>query len=136
MARRRFIFLILFVFALGLIGCNKDNSSNTMVTGGSQPTIASFTPAQVFPGQQKVHGTLMGTNLTGVTAVSLGPGITVDTTNVMSPVQLAVVFSVSKSAASGPHTITVTTANGTASNSSVFSVSGDKPPVANLVITP
>src|SRR5947208_3128338 len=128
MAKREVIVLVLIASVLGLIGCNNDNSNN-VVTGGSQPTITSFTPAQVFLGEQKVHGTLMGTNLTGVTAVSLGAGITVNTTTAVSSVQLTVVFSVSKTAASGPHTITVSTASGNASNSSVFSISSDKPPV-------
>jgi PKD domain len=122
------VFIIL-LFAWG--GCNNDNS-----TQNTTPSITGMTPNQVENGASNVAGTINGTNLTGVTKVDLGAGITVGDYHAVSASAVSVTFSVDVNAAAGPRTVVVTTANGAASASALAVVVNNKPPVAVLRVSP
>ena len=67
-------FLLLTVVVFAMAGCGDDNNNGT---NNSQPTINGMNPNQVSIGQQAAVATISGTNLSGVTSVQLGDGITV-----------------------------------------------------------
>jgi hypothetical protein len=131
---KKFFWGLAFLSLVLIGGCASDEDNSALP---QLPTISGMTPAQVKNGDRNVAGLISGTNFTGVTDVNLGPGITVANFQATSPTEIAVAFSVGDSAAAGPRTITVTTAGGTASSSSVLSVLiGNKPPVAAFSVSP
>ncbi len=117
----------------GFVACdNDDNNQNN----NSAPTITSFTPATISIGQRNVEGQIQGTNLTGVTGVSLGDGISVQNFNSVNASQINIVFSVDASTFSGNRTIVVETSAGSANSSGVFQVLNNKAPRARFTMEP
>lgn len=127
--------ILLAASLLIIAGCGNDNN-NGDGTGGNNPLISSFTPSQVNRGQQNVEGHIGGTNLGGVTAVTLGDGINVVRFSGVSANDIQVIFNVTNNAAAGARPITVTTSAGVASSSSVLSVSDNRIPQAKFTISP
>lgn len=123
--------LALFCIAIG-VGCNNDNPSNN----NTQPVVSGMTPAQVALGQQNVDGRIQGQNLSGVTAVNLGASITVVSFSSVSASEIQVLFSVANDAQPGARTISVTTAGGTGTSTTAFSVQNNHAPVATFTIDP
>src|SRR5574339_1029865 len=127
--------ILLAACLLIVAGCGNDNNNGG--TGGSvQPVISSFTPNQVNRGQQNVEGHINGTNLNGVTAVTLGDGINIVRFTGVSANDIQVIFNVTTNASAGARTITVTTSAGSTSSSSVLSVSDNRIPQAKFTISP
>jgi len=122
----RFLPLLLILF---LAACGNDNT-----TTNDTPVITGISPTQVFLGQNNVQGRISGQNLTGVTTVDLGPGITVITAESLSATEVRVVFSVASNAQPGTHTITVTTSRGTVTNAAIFQVINNHVPRAAFKI--
>ncbi len=127
---------ILFGVCLLLIaGCGNDNDDGG--TGGNiQPVISSFTPNQVNRGQKNVEGHINGTNLNGVSSVTLGDGLTVVRFTGISANDIQVIFNVGNNAAAGGRTITVATSVGSTSSSTVLTVSDNRIPQAKFTISP
>lgn len=115
-------------------GC-KDNNNNNSSVGGT-PSILSVSPNAVSIGQRNGEGSISGTNLNGVTSVSLGDGITVDSFNGQSATQIAFTFTVSVSTSGGQRTVTVATSGGAATNGSVFQVLNNHVPKAAFKVDP
>src|ERR1039458_9910987 len=92
-----------FVLFILLIFKNSDVSA--------QDQITSVAPSSVYPGQSTdivIHG--MGTSFkSGVTVVNFGPGITANRPNVFNSETMDVFVTVSKTAAIGFNSVTVTT---------------------------
>jgi PKD repeat protein len=127
--------VLLAACMLIVAGCGDDNNNGG--TGGNvQPVISSFTPNQVNRGQQNVEGHINGTNLNGVTSVTLGDGINVVRFSGVSANDIQVIFNVTNSASAGARTITVTTSAGSTSSSTVLSVSDNRIPQAKFTISP
>ena len=131
----RMVLGILFILAnVLIIGCGDDEDNNS--TGTGQPTISGMTPSSVSIGQQNVEGSIMGSNLNGVTGVSLGDGMTLQSFNSASASEIRVVFSVNDNAAPGAATISVEAVGGSTSSSSVLSIMNNKAPKAKFTIDP
>ena len=127
--------ILLAATLLIIAGCGNDNNNGG--TGGNvMPVISSFTPNQVNRGQQNVEGHINGTNLNGVTSVTLGDGINVVRFTGVSANDIQVIFNVTNNASAGARTISVTTSAGSTSSSSVLSVSDNRIPQAKFTITP
>jgi PKD repeat protein len=129
--------LFICVFGLSLLflsACGKNNNNGT--GGNLLPTITAMTPDQVSRGEVAITGHIQGTNLNGVTAVTLGDGITVNQVNGVSAVDIEVHFSVAVAAVAGPRTVTVTTTAGTASANAVLSVENNRAPIAKFTVSP
>lgn len=97
------------------------------------PTVSGVSPNQTGKGS-KLNLVLTGTNfLEGVSTVSFGPDITVNSTNITSSTQITVDISVSASAVTGARNVTVTNAapgGGSASIAGGFTV--DSSPAAGV----
>src|SRR5262245_30440897 len=119
-----------------IAGCGNDNNNDSGTGGNVLPIISSFTPNQVNRGQKNVEGKINGSNLNGVTSVTLGDGITVVRFTGVSANEIQVVFSVANNAAGGARTITVSTSTGTTSSASVLTVSDNRIPQAKFTISP
>ena len=80
-------------------------------TSFSQDQISSISPSAIYPGESTdivIHG--MGTSFkSGVTVVNFGPGITANRPNVFNSETMDVFVTVSKTAAIGFNSVTVTT---------------------------
>lgn len=120
-----------FILAILIVGCNNDEQNS-----GSQPVINSITPAQVSIGQRNVDGQILGSNLNGVTSVTLGDGISVASFNAVSASEIRVNFTVSDTAAAGARTITVNTSAGSVTSTTAFSVSTNRAPRARFTVNP
>jgi hypothetical protein len=84
------------------------------------PTLTSISPAQGFQGTT-VAVTLTGTNLTGATAVTAGPGVTATITGTPTATTVTANFVISGGAAATARNVTVTTPIGT-TNAVTFTV--------------
>src|SRR5262245_1206712 len=98
-------FLLLPIVVLAMAGCGDDNNNNG--TNNSQPTINGMNPNQVSIGQLAATASISGTNLSGVTAVQLGDGITVTGFQSISANEVSVTFDVSGNASPGARTVMV-----------------------------
>lgn len=125
-------FLLLTVVVFAMAGCGDDNNNGT----NSQPTISGMNPNQVSIGQQGAVATITGTNLSGVTSVQLGDGITVIGSESRSANELGVTFNVSNNASAGPRTISVAATGGTATSATLFNVTSNKVPTASFTMDP
>jgi PKD repeat protein len=126
-------FLLLTVVVFAMAGCGDDNNNGT---NNGQPTINGMNPNQVSIGQLAAVATITGTNLSGVTSVQLGDGITVTGFESRSANELGVTFDVSKNASAGPRTISVTATGGTATSATMFNVTSNKAPTASFTMDP
>ncbi len=122
----------LFAVAIFCGGCGDDDRNNQDVTQSAQPSIASASPAQISRGQQNQDVRISGANLSGVTAVQMGDGISVQSFSSTSPSEILVRVSASRTTSAGSRSIAVTTAAGTANSSSVFSLSQNVAPIAKF----
>jgi chitodextrinase len=115
-----------------LAGCSNDNG-----TGGNNlpPTISSIDPNQVSLGQNNITGHIQGTNLSGVTSISFGGGISIQSFRATSSNEIEVVFSVENNAIPGGRTVTVNTTGGSAT-ASVLTILNNKAPVARFTVFP
>lgn len=130
-------YLCILAASLSMIaGCGNKNSGDGGTGGNVQPVISSFTPSQVNRGQQNVEGKIQGSNLGGVVSVSLGDGITVVQFTGVSSNEIQVIFNVANNAAAGARTIMISTSAGSASSSSVLSVSDNRIPIAKFTVSP
>jgi hypothetical protein len=109
--------------------------SNAFTIGNPAPTLAGASPDAAARGE-KVTVILTGTNfLAGVSTVSFGSGITVDSVTFNSGTQITAHISVGISAAAGTRDISVTNAapgGGTAMLSGAFSVNNPAPTLASI----
>jgi PKD repeat protein len=131
----RMVLGILFILANVMIfGCGDDDNNSS--TGTAQPTISGMTPSSVSIGQQNVEGSIIGSNLSGVTGVSLGDGMTLQSFSSASASEIRVVFSVNDNAAPGAQTVSVEAVGGSTSSSSVLTIINNKAPKAKFTIDP
>ncbi len=130
---KKLMYLLLVVIAAGFAGCNNDENNN--VTGG-QVTITSISITAVSRGQQNAEASILGTNFTGATSVSMGDGITVNSINTVSATEIRIVFSVDINTTAGPRTITVTTSTSTGSAAALLEVLTNRVPVAKFTVDP
>ena len=131
--------VFLFILAVCLLftaGCGDDDNQPGGPLPGAQPTISSITPSQVSRGQQHVSGRITGTNLSGVTSVNLGEGITLEQFTGVSSGEIEIRYTVSGSASPGQRTISVTTSGGTASSTSALTVNENQAPTAKFNVSP
>ena len=129
---RRWVFLT-FLSLFAFAGCNKEGN---ITTGDGAPTLTGMTPSTVVRGQTNVDGRILGSGYAGIVAVDLGAGIEVKSTRILSPNELAVTFNVSNDAAPGARIIRVATVAGIATNTTIFTISDNPPPVAIFSVTP
>jgi len=87
----------------------------------AMPTLSSVSPSQAVQGQT-LSVTVTGTDLSGVTAVGFGPGITVNTFTVNSGTQITASITIDGAATAGYRDISVTKAGGTATLTNGFLV--------------
>jgi len=97
----------------------------------AMPTISSVNPNQASQGQS-VSVTITGSNLSGVTAVGFGSGITVNSFTVDNSTQIRASVAVSISATIGTRDISVTKSGSIATLTSGFTVN-QAPPTASSV---
>lgn len=79
---------------------------------------------------------IQGTNLSGVTSVTLGDGITVEQFSNTNASQIDVRFSVANNASTGARTITINTSRGSATSSSLLTVDNNRAPTAKMQVSP
>lgn len=130
MKQTPFLWFALLISAILMVGCSDDEQN------GNQPVINSITPPQVSIGQRSVDGQILGSNLNGVTSVTLGDGISVASFQGVSAAEIRVNFTVSDTAVAGARTITVNTSAGTVTSTTAFSVSSNRAPRARFTVTP
>jgi PKD repeat protein len=121
---------ILILFLVGISGCGDDDA----VVRNVLATITGVNPAQVSIGQVG-EGTISGNDFGGVTAVSLGDQISVDSFSAVGTNQISVRFTVAGNATAGPRTISVTTAAGIATAGGL-NVINNKAPQAQFSVFP
>jgi hypothetical protein len=92
------------------------------------PSLSSITPSSGTTGSA-VNATLLGLNLSGATLNVSGTGITVSNL-IATAGQITATLTIAANAATGPYSITATTAGGT-SNPVSFTVNAPPPPVSN-----
>ena len=109
-------------------------------TGGftvnqAPPTIATVSPKQGVQGQT-LSVTVTGTYLTEASAVSFGSGVTVNSLNVDSSTQITANVTIDDAAAVGSRDVSVTTAGGTATKTTSFSVVATASPPTVASVSP
>jgi PKD repeat protein len=119
------------LFLLCLVGCKSNNST----TSDEGPSINGMVPTVVLRGQT-VDAEIKGSNLSGTNAVQFGDGITLSAITAVTTNQINVRFFVSSNAQAGARTVSITTPHGTATNSGLLSVGGNRAPVAQFTFDP
>ncbi len=127
------IFVVLILIFLA--GCNRGTQTESTVLTGA-PTFTSVSPNSAAQSERNVKVLILGTNLTTNATVDMGAGIQVEEITFGNGTSLLVTFSVSRSSATGPRVITVTTPQGSASSSSLFSIRRNQHPVAVFSVIP
>jgi PKD repeat protein len=122
---------LFILFLLCLAGCKSNNSTSN----DEGPTISSIVPSSVLRGQT-VDAQIKGSNLSGASSVQLGDGISLLAITAVTTNQISVRFFVSSNAQPGARTVSVTTPNGSATNASLLSVGGNRPPIAAFKFDP
>jgi hypothetical protein len=97
----------------------------------AMPTISSVNPGQAVQGQV-LSVAITGTNFLGVTTVSFGSGITVNSFTVDSGTQITAIIAVNGSAAVGTRNVSVTNAAGTATLTSGLTVNQASPTISSV----
>jgi len=126
----RFTLLFLLILCVISIGC-KDLSNSSE----SGMTIVSVKPAQVSQGEANVKGKIQGTNFVAPLAVSMGEGIKISNTEILSATEISILFSVSENAAPGARKVQVANSRGMASFDGL-TVKENRAPLANFSIDP
>jgi len=110
--------------AWNVVVTNPDTLYGTLIDGftvtapgptPTAPTITSVSPNSGMWGETLAI-TITGTNFTGATSVSFGPGVTV-TFTVVSPTQINATITIAMGADTGARNVTVTTPQGSATRS-------------------
>ncbi|MCI0616711.1 PKD domain-containing protein [bacterium] len=127
---KRVSLLLLFLLALG--GCKTNDSTSNDTPA---PVINSIVPAVILRGQT-IDGQILGANFNGVGVVQLGDGINLIGITGVAENAINVRFFVRSDAQPGPRTVSVTTASGTATTSTMLSVGGNRAPVAQFTVDP
>src|SRR5689334_3512926 len=129
---KRILYGLILICICFVTSCNNDTGTG----GGTNlpPTVSSMDPNQVSLGEN-VTGHINGTNLSGVTSVALGGGISIQSFRATSSTVIEVVFSVDNNALPGSRTVTVNTIGGSAT-ASVLTVLNNRAPVAKFSIFP
>lgn len=133
------VLAVLAIIALSafIIGCsNSNDENNNPTTPNAQITITGMTLAEASIGQKNLRASIMGSNFNGVTSVSMGDGVNVQSFSATSSSSIDVQFSVSQNAAAGSRTITVNSSTSTASSTSIFQVINNRVPVAKFTVDP
>jgi PKD repeat protein len=114
--------------------------SGTLVRGFTVTVIPAPTITVVIPfargRAETANATIIGTNLTGATAVSFGPGIEVSKLNVDSPTRVSASIRVAADAKEGVRDVSVTTPGGTYNQYRAFTVVPYAPCKADFWATP
>ena len=97
--------------------------------------IRSIVPSYVSRGQSG-ELQIQGTNFSGVTAVDLGEGISIQQIKDVTATQIVVVYSVRANAEPGPRPVTITSAQGMIRNEFLFSVGSNHAPTAKFSVDP
>lgn len=126
-------FSVFLLILLALAGCKQSDDSTS--SGGGVPTISSITPSLVLRGQT-IDGRIHGTNFNGIGVVNMGDGIRVLEITSAASQEIGIRFFVNNDAAPGARTVSVTTAAGTATNSSMLSVGSNRAPNAQFSVDP
>lgn len=127
------ILILISIILVCWFGCG---GKDTPIGPDLRPTVSGITPGSVSRGQKNVQGTITGTNFAGNVTVTLGDGISISQTTVNGSTSISIVFSVGLNAPAGAHTITVVTAAGTASSTTIFTVGSNKVPTASFTVDP
>ena len=98
----------------------------------TMPTISSVSPTQADQGQT-LSVTITGTNLSGVTAVGFGSGITVNSFTVDSDTQITASIAISHAATVGARDVSVTKAGVSATLTGGFTVNQAPPEIGSVV---
>ncbi len=128
----RGVLIVLSLFLM--VQC--DDSNPVTTPSSTVPTITSVSPNTLSRGERVVTIDVGGTNLLGVTAVSLGPGIFIHGWRTISATNLEVDISVERDASPGGRTISVTAEGGSITSASIFTVSNNSLPLADFTVTP
>jgi hypothetical protein len=122
----------------GAPGGGSTTLNNAFTIGNPAPTLASASPATGVRGET-VNVILTGTNfIAGVSTVSFGSGITVDSSTVNSATQMTVHITISLDAALGARDVSVVNpapSGGTTVLSGGFTVSNPAPTLASITPT-
>lgn len=86
------------------------------------PAVINGNPASGMQGQCPMTVVITGTNLSGTTSVSFGPGITVISFTVNSDTQITATICIDANAAPGARNVSVTTPAGTWTGTALFTV--------------
>ena len=86
------------------------------------PTVTAVNPASGTQGQCPMTVIITGTNFTGATTVSFGPGITASSFTVNSATQITANICIVVNAATGARDVSVTTTGGTGTGTALFTV--------------
>jgi hypothetical protein len=114
--------LVTIITAGSLTGVALASSGNGSQTDPSAPTVTAVAPTAGWPGET-LDVVVTGTNFTGATAVSFsGTGITVNNYTVDSATQITAGVSIACNATLSARDVLITTAAGTATLSSGFTV--------------
>lgn len=124
-------FLTLLIFLL-IAGCGADTGTRQV----GRAVITSVSPQTANRGETDLEGRIYGTNLEGMTSVSLGDGVDIQQANILSPSEIYIFFSVSPDAAPGPRTVTIFAAEGVFTLDQAFVVGDNRIPKASFTVTP
>jgi hypothetical protein len=103
-----------------------ENQSQT-----DQPTVTAVAPTSGAQGET-LDVTIGGAYFTGVTAVSLGSGITVNSFTVNSSSEISANITISNSAMPGARDVSVTTPGGIATKTSIFTINQVTPTITSV----
>ena len=98
----------------------------------NRPTITSVSPNQSSQGQTIANVTIQGTNFTGVTKVSFGRNITVNSFTVVSDTQITANITIGYHAPVGSRIVTVTSPSGRGILRAGFTVLTDRPEITGV----
>jgi PKD repeat protein len=124
--------LCLLLFSLFQCGGDNGASGPAVV----EVRITSISPSVLSLGARMAVLTIQGTGFSAPVAVDFGSGIEIVSTDVPIPQEIKVSVNVSRNAQPGPRTIVVRSGSSTASLESVLSVSDNKAPSADFLLSP
>ena len=129
------IFAVLCIL-LGFISC-KDSVTNPPTPVPQQPlTLASVSPSSINRGAINAVVEFTGTGFRSDFNVDFGGGFEIVSKEFVDASHVRTTVNVSRSASTGPRTITVTEGSQSASLESGFSIGDNMPPTAKFTITP
>lgn len=124
---------VLVLIAL-IAGCGGDDSVTPPAQ--DQVQISGVSPSTLALGAQGLPVQITGSGFVSVTSVDLGSGISIASLRVSDPNHIDLVVNVSKTAAAGPHTVTVVAASSTGTLAAGLTVSNNFAPIAKFTVSP